>query len=142
MQLMYRRCFLLLRRSQHAFLRRRFGYLHVEPRLLLLLCCLHGAALLRQEDLCAELGLDKSTIARSVQRLVDLGYVVRERRPDDQRSYRISPTETACALAPLLGAAMQEWVDALTADFSHEDVERLGGYLQRLAQNAEGLCRQ
>ena len=142
MELMHLRSLHLLHRSRDAFLRRRLGYLDVEPRLLPLLCRLHGAGLTRQEDLCADSGLDKSTIARGIQRLVELGYVARERQPGDRRSYHISLTEKAGALAPLLHAAMQEWADALTADFSQEDVLRLGGYLQRVVQNADNVRRQ
>jgi len=141
MESMQHRWFLVIHRSRHAFLRERFGNLDIEPRLLPLLRRLYGAERLRQEDLSAESGLDKSTIAHGVRRLIDLGYVTREPCPGDRRSYHLSLTEKANALVPAVDAAMQEWTDGLTAGFSPKEVRTLDGYLQRMADNADRCAR-
>jgi len=138
---MHHRWFLVIHRSRHAFLRERFGNLDIEPRLLPLLRRLYGAERLRQEDLSAESGLDKSTIAHGIRRLIDLGYVTRDPCPGDRRSYYLSLTEKANALVPAVDAAMQEWTDGLTADFSPEEVRTLDAYLQRMADNADRCVR-
>ncbi len=141
MESMHHRWFLVIHRSRHAFLRERFGHLDIEPRLLPLLRRLYGAEGLRQEDLSAESGLDKSTIAHGIRRLIDLGYVTRGPCPGDRRSYHLSLTEKANALVPAVDAAMQEWADGLTADFSPEEVRTLDAYLQRMADNADRFVR-
>jgi DNA-binding MarR family transcriptional regulator len=141
MESMHHRWFLVVHRSRHAFLRERFSDLDVEPRLLPLLRRLYGSEHLRQEDLSAESGLDKSTIARGVRRLIELGYVTREPFPGDRRAYRLRLTEKANELVPELDAAMEEWAAGLTADFSEDEIRRLDGYLQRMADRAEKLAR-
>jgi len=141
MESMLHKWFLAIHRSRHGFLRERFGHLDVEPRLLPLPCRLYGADGLRQEDLSAESGLDKSTIAHGVKRLSDLGYVTREPCPGDRRSYHLSLTEKANALVPTVDAAMREWGESLVADFSADEVRALHGYLGRMADNAAGRVR-
>ncbi len=135
------RWFLVIHRSRQDFLRRRFSHLDIEPRLLPLLRRLHGTQCLRQEDLSAESGLDKSTIARAVRRLTDLGYVTREHCPGDRRAYHLALTEKAKALVPELDEAMEQWAAGLTAGFSDEELLRLDGYLRRMAEGAEKLAR-
>jgi len=139
MESMRHRWFLLIHRSRHAFLRDRFRHLDVEPRLLPLLRRLSGPERLRQEDLSAESGLDKSTIARAVRRLIALGYVTREPCPEDRRAYHLMLTERARRLIPELDAAMEEWAAGLTAGFSDEELLQLDSYLRRMADGAEKL---
>lgn len=50
---------------------------------------------LSQEKLAGELMVDKATIARCIQRLLEEGYVYRERNATDRRAYGIYLTEKA-----------------------------------------------
>lgn len=50
-------------------------------------------------QLAAELGLPLTTVSDSVQRLVDRGYVRRERNPEDGRSFLIHLTDAGRAMA-------------------------------------------
>lgn len=140
MESMHHRWFLVIHRSRHAFLRERFGGLDIEPRLLPLLRRLYGSERLRQEDLSAESGLDKSTIARAVRRVIDLGYVTRVPCLEDRRAYHLMLTEKARMLIPELDAAMDEWAAGVTAGFSDEELRQLDGYLRRMADGAEKLA--
>ena len=139
---MHHRWFFIIHRWRHAFLRERFGGLDVEPRLLPLLCRLYECEGLRQEDLSTESGLDKTTIAHAVKRLVQLGYVSRERCLDDRRSYRLALTERARSLVPAVISAMEEWERSLTRDFTPGETASLDEYLQRMAANAEACSRR
>jgi DNA-binding MarR family transcriptional regulator len=134
---MHHKWFRVIHRGRLAFLRERFGGLDVEPRLLPLLCRLHDEEGLRQEDLRAESGLDKTTVAHAVKRLVQTGYVSRKRSPADGRSYSLALTEKAKALVPSVIDAMSEWETSLTSDFSVDEVRAVDDYLQRMAANAQ-----
>ncbi len=132
----HHRWLLMIHRGRHAFLRERFGSLGVEPRLLPLLCRLYEGQGLRQEDLSNESGLDKTTIAHAVKRLVERGYVSRERCVGDRRSYRLALTEKAMAVVPAVVDAMAEWERSLTSDFGPDELRALDDYLRRMAANA------
>lgn len=134
---MHHRWFRVIHRGRLAFLREHFSGLDVEPRLLPLLCRLHEDEGLRQEDLREESGLDKTTVAHAVKRLVQLGYVSRRRSPADGRSYCLALTEKAKALVPSVIDAMSEWETSLTSNFSVDEVRAVDDYLRRMAANAE-----
>jgi DNA-binding MarR family transcriptional regulator len=129
-----------INRSRLAFLRERFGALDVEPRLLPLVHRLHGVTGVRQEDLSLETGLDKSTVAHAVKRLMELGYVDRTLCDEDKRSYHLSLTDKAEALVPSVAQALDEWNAALAGGFSDDERSQVESYLQRMAANAEGAC--
>jgi len=136
----FHRWLFVISRSRLAFLRERFGQLDVEPRMLPLLHRLSGATGVRQEDLSLETGLDKSTVAHAVKRLVELGYVDRTLCHEDRRCYHLALTQKAKALVPSVEQAMEEWNAALARGFSDEERIQLEGYLRRMAASAEGAC--
>jgi DNA-binding MarR family transcriptional regulator len=140
METTFHKWLFVISRSRLAFLRERLGSLDVEPRLLPLLHRLYGAAAVRQEDLSLETGLDKSTVAHAVKRLVELGYVERTVCNEDRRCYHLALTQKAEALVPSVEQAVEEWNDALTGGFSEEERVQLEGYLRRMAASAEGAC--
>jgi len=133
--------FFVIHRGRLAFLRERFGGLDVEARLLPLLCRLHEIEGLRQEDLSAESGLDKTTIAHAVKRLVQLGYVSRERGHGDRRCYHLALTPKAKTLVPSVVEAMGEWEKGLTSDFTPNELRALEDYLSRMAARAVGRAQ-
>ena len=62
---------------------------------------------LTQDDITKRLGLDKSVIAKTVTKLVELGFLIRTPHPADRRTYTIQPAEKAWAVYP----AVREQVD-------------------------------
>lgn len=136
------KCFFVIHRVWHAFMRERLGELDMEPRLLYFIHHLQDVEGLRQEDLSVETGLDKTTVAHAVKRLVDLGYVSRERCAEDRRCYRLCLTTRGRQLAPAMMEAMEQWSTGLAAGFSEDEVRALDSYLRRIAQNAAILREQ
>ena len=55
---------------------------------------------INQESLSDYLKIDKGTTARAIQKLVDEGYVFRQRDEKDRRSYRVFLTEKGKKLEP------------------------------------------
>jgi DNA-binding MarR family transcriptional regulator len=74
---------------------------------------------LSQRDLAARLRLEKSTVSRLAAELERDGLLVRERDPDDRRSYRLRPTQKGRALHMKLRSAFHAqydcWVSEMTA---------------------------
>ena len=50
---------------------------------------IHNSPGLSQDTIARELGMDKSSIAKCVARLIDNGYVIRALNPDDHREYQL-----------------------------------------------------
>ncbi len=133
------RWFFVIHRFRHAFLRERFSGLDLEIRLLPFIMLLSTREGIRQEDLSAHTGLDKTTVAHAVKRLVHLGYVSRERNPQDRRCYRLTLTSRSRDLVPRAREAMQDWHAGVLASFSEEERRMLEVLLSRMAEGAGGM---
>lgn len=133
------RWFFVIHRFRHAFLRERFSELDLETRLLPFIMLLSTREGVRQEDLSTHTGLDKTTVAHAVKRLVQLGYVSRERNPEDRRCYRLALTVSGRDLVPQVRDAMQDWHAGVLAAFSEEERNMLEGLLSRMAEGAGAM---
>lgn len=101
-------------------------------------------ALFREEGISqkrlAEISrLDKTTITRSIRPLVEKGYVIRERDPEDRRGYRILLTDEGRSLRPGLIRIQSELEVHLLEGFSDEEVDVLKDMLRRINDNASKL---
>ncbi|MBN1856424.1 MAG: winged helix DNA-binding protein [Dehalococcoidia bacterium] len=136
------RWFFIIHRCRHAFMRVRLGGRDVEPRLLPFLYHIQRVDGLRQEDLSLEMGLDKTTVAHAVKRLVGLGYVSRMIDPEDRRCYRLSLTENGISLYNKLGEVFRDWNKGLFSGFTEEELQIQEGFFRRMAENAKNLAQQ
>ena len=92
-----------------------------------------------QEDVRAFIDADKGGVAHSIKRLVEKGYVARERDPEDKRAYIIRLTDEGRTFFEEFASVMQKWTDQMVAGFSTEELELAEDFLQRMADNACAL---
>jgi len=134
--------FFIIHRHRHAFMRARLRGHSLEPRLMPFLNHICRSDGLRQEDLSLEMGLDKTTIAHAVKKLVGLGYVSRQRDQQDRRCYRLSLTERGIALHTELGEVFRDWSKGLFEGFTEEERQTEEDFFRRMAENAARLANQ
>jgi DNA-binding MarR family transcriptional regulator len=123
---------LLLRRSR-AISARLAAELHpdLDGAAYGLLALLQDAGPQRASDLVTRLGLDKSTVSRQVNSLVELGLVNRAADPEDGRALVLTPSAEGSAwLARIREARRARW-EADMAGWPVEDVARLADLLGR-----------
>ncbi|WP_053010687.1 MarR family winged helix-turn-helix transcriptional regulator [Methanosarcina barkeri] len=72
---------------------------------------------INQESLSSHQKIDKGTTTRAIQKLVDEGYVFRQRDKKDRRSYRIFLTEKGKKLEPEMKKIASEWEEILFSSF-------------------------
>lgn len=104
------------------------------PRCFLVEITLHEG--LSQEELSRCLLMDKTTTARAVKRLEDLGYVVRTRDPVDSRQNHLYPTKKALEYFPVILQAGEKAKAALVEGFTDGEKAQLLAFLDRVADNA------
>lgn len=88
-----------------------------------------------QDELSTELFIDKTTTAKGLKRLVQEGYVRKERDAADRRIWRLHPSVEARRLGPELRRSIGDHGLSLTQGFSQEELAQLLGYLARLEYN-------
>lgn len=96
-----------------------------------------------QGELAKVLGVDASTATKSVQRMEQGGFVVREPCPDDRRSVIISLTDTGRELCEKVAALWSELEERTTAGFTPGEREQALRLMERLEENlCPGACTE
>ena len=128
---------LLIRRAQqaHMFHWQRIVSSDISSPQFGVLSSLKATPGLSQADLCAELDLDRSTIADIVQRLVDRGLISRERHAEDKRRYCLFLTDQGTREYAALLPKVSELDAELTANLSAQEHDKLQVLLERLLEN-------
>ena len=135
------RWFFIINRHRHAFMHERLAGGGLEPRMMPFLHHIQRGNALSQEELSADMGLDKTTVAHAVKALVDKGFVVRTRDEVDRRVYRLSLSPQGEELHRGLSLVFKEWNAGLFAGFSAAELDELESVFQRLAENAARLMQ-
>ena len=89
-----------------------------------------------QDDLAASLCINKSTIARGIEWLLENGYVTRVAKPEDKRCLLIYPTEKMLAVYPKVKSVANSWNEIITKGISDEELEITYSVLMRMAEQA------
>ncbi|MDO5521146.1 MAG: MarR family winged helix-turn-helix transcriptional regulator [bacterium] len=90
-----------------------------------------------QEDLTAEIVIDKSAIARVVQSLVEKGIVEKKKDPIDKRCNRIYLTEQGRQCKEPIEQGVKEWNSILTKDMQMEEMQEIMRLLRQMADNVQ-----
>jgi DNA-binding MarR family transcriptional regulator len=91
----------------------------------------------RLSDLAAAFHTELSTLSRQVSGFVDLGLVTKEPDPRDRRAQVLVLTADGHALLDSVRAMRDEWVDAMTADWSDAERETFATLLGRFGDSVE-----
>ncbi|MCZ8514943.1 MarR family transcriptional regulator [Paenibacillus filicis] len=90
---------------------------------------------LSQEELSSYLRIDKGTTAKALKKLEALGYVTRQVRDEDRRSYRVFLTDKALGIKDQVRGVLMDWRHILTYGFTEEEKESALQLLERMGSN-------
>lgn len=88
-----------------------------------------------QEDLAKFYQVDKGSIAKSVRRMEDLGYIRREQNPEDRRAYCLFPTEKAQKFCEFCKEDIRRMERTFEESLTEEEVEMFKRLLIRITDN-------
>jgi DNA-binding MarR family transcriptional regulator len=89
-----------------------------------------------QEQLSANLFINKSATARAIGRLEKLGYVKRTRSPLDSRAYLVTLTEKGLEMQGFIKEKLMYWSKTLSHGFTEEQIEGLSEMIKQMSMNA------
>jgi len=90
---------------------------------------------INQESLSDYLKIDKGTTARAIQKLVDEGYVFRQKDEKDRRSYRVFLTEKGKKMEPDMKKIASEWEDILFSSCDENQKREITNSLEIMFEN-------
>lgn len=88
------------------------------------------------------LRVDKATTTKAVQKLMEEGYVIRERDEADKRMWRLAPTVKARDIYPLLIEEENRNLEVCFKDFTQEERETAYTLLKRMRENVDQDWRE
>ena len=94
---------------------------------------------INQEDLANALSLDTTRMARSCKELEDMGYLHRERDPENRRQYRLYLTDQGNALLPEIRTVLNDWSNSIAAGITMEQVKMVIEVLEQMDANASSI---
>ena len=78
------------------------------------LFCIYDHEQMTQTEICHELEMDKSTVAKMLMRLEKDGFVQKQINPDDTRSVLVSLTEKGVSVISKAKLTQDEWIREAT----------------------------
>lgn len=87
-------------------------------------------------DLAQRGKFDKTTVTRSIQKLVSRGYITCETDEDDRRIRHLYTTEEARPLLADLRDLRRKWEDILIQGLSEEEIQWTKSLMEKIASNS------
>lgn len=118
----------ILYRKSHIWLNNgcvQYSLTAAQAVVILIVC---DFKVLTQDEITKRLGLDKSVIAKTVTKLEERGFLVRETNAKDKRTYNITPTEKAWEVYPFVKEQIDKGFMKMTSqmtDTEREEFKRL-----------------
>jgi DNA-binding MarR family transcriptional regulator len=104
------------------------GQIHVFMRLL-------NTDGVNQETIAKDLNLDKATVGRAVEVLINEGYVSREIDRTDHRAYNLHVTAKGRKIEPAIKKTLNKLTSTLLSDFNKAEKELALELLKRMHHN-------
>jgi len=129
----------LSNRVERAFyveIERKFGVTLAEWRVLLTLTSEPGVS---AAEITNRWAMEKMSVNRVIQRLVNRRFVTRDRDPDDARSYKLEMTTKGRELYEKIAPSVEKRDSELMAAIDSDEVDAMVRALQKIIRRAEEL---
>jgi len=92
-----------------------------------------------QDQLARHLCLNKSTVARGLAYLEEVGYVERRPSETDKRVFLLYPTQKMLDVLPEVRSITRDWNSSITEDLSEDELNAFCNTLEKLALRAREI---
>lgn len=122
-------------RRNHSFITQEFAQLDISSGHLPFLLSLHHHDGISQEELSLIVGVDKTTTARAIKKLVTQGYVTRRHTEKDKRFYSLSLTTKGKNIIPFLERTTKKLNAVLSYGLTADEKQSVLHILAKMAHN-------
>lgn len=98
-----------------------------------------------QNEISRELSVDKAMSARTIKKLIELGYIEKRENKEDIRAYRLFLTDKGREVIPEIIKVIHSWIDILVEGCNEEEMEVGIRFLDKVLLNArkhKEKCRE
>lgn len=90
-----------------------------------------------QNEISRELNVDKAMSARTIKKLIMLGYIRKEENKEDVRAYKLYITKEAKDIIPEIINVIEGWTDILVKENSDEKLQISIEFLESVLENGK-----
>lgn len=90
-----------------------------------------------QNEISRKLNVDKAMSARTIKKLIELGYITKDENKEDVRSYKLYITDKAKNIIPEVCEIVQEWADILVQGNNNDQIESSIDFLNNVLNNGK-----
>jgi DNA-binding MarR family transcriptional regulator len=90
-----------------------------------------------QNQISRELNVDKAMSARTIKKLIEIGYIRKEEDKEDVRAYKLYITEEGKSVVPKIHKIIDEWIEILIEDSSNEEINTSINFLKKVLNNGK-----
>lgn len=128
-----------LYRKMNTSVNAKLAPLELSSSKAMFLFCIWDHEQMSQVEMCRDLEMDKSTVAKMLVRLEKDGFITKAVNPDDVRSFLVQLTDKANAVVPEARQIVAEWLNEVTSCLT--DLERRNFYelLEKVAKSASDV---
>lgn len=116
----------LLYRKMNTMTNLRFSTLNLSGPKAIFLLCIYDNEVVTPAQICHELEMDKSSVAKMLMRLEKDGFINKTANPDDTRSVLVTLTDKARQVVPDAKRIVNSWIEEATSCLT--DIERRNFY--------------
>lgn len=91
-----------------------------------------------QETISKRYMIDKGMVTKTLTKLEDKGFILRERNPENKRENIISLTEKGACIINVIEAIFHEWNKILYSEMSQDDINCVKRLTNKMAENVSG----
>lgn len=92
---------------------------------------------INQNEISRELNVDKAMSARTIKKLIELGYIRKEENAEDIRAYKLYITDKAKNIIPEIIEILDNWTDILVQGNDKEKIENSLEFLESVLENGK-----
>lgn len=95
-----------------------------------------------QNEISRELSVDKAMSARTIKKLIELGYIRKEENEEDIRAYKLYITDKTKSIIPELIEILNNWTDILVQGNDKDRIEASLEFLENVLENGKKYKRE
>lgn len=111
----------ILYRKSHIWLNNTCASYELSAAQAVVILIVCDFQILTQDDITKRLSLDKSVIAKTVNKLEEQGFLIRTTNARDKRTYDISPTQKAWEVYPFIKEQVEASFQHMTTGMTPEE---------------------
>ena len=87
------------------------------------------------KDIAESLNVDNAIITRNIKKLESLNYIIKVKKPKDNRFFDLCLTDKGVSALKLINKYQDEWYEKVIKNFSEEEYDTLINLFKKLCNN-------